>query len=157
MRTLRMAFPAVVVLAMATLGAVVLYELFQVRSELHTLRSQVVALSRNVTKAVTRPPRAAPASGQRHVAATQQVSITVQGVSYVFLPRTVVIKPGGRVHWMNRTASLHSVTSDQPKLFDRTVQPRGSVTLVFTRPGIYHYHCAYHPYQRGVVIVQSEK
>jgi plastocyanin len=144
---------------MVLLGVALLYELGQVRSDLQTLRSQVQALRRQMLERapvrIPTPVRVPTASKVRHIRAPlqNQVSITVRGLDYVFLPRTVTVKLGGRVLWINRTASLHSVTSDRPRLFDRSVRPRGSITLTFRRMGIYRYHCSYHPYQRGIILV----
>lgn len=83
-----------------------------------------------------------------------RVLVTVWGLDYVFRPAKVVVRPGSRVTWANMTASPHTVTSDRPRVFYATVRPYGHVTMTFLRAGKYPYHCSYHPYQRGEVVVR---
>lgn len=154
MRASRTALRLLGAAGMVLLAAAVLYELLQVRSEIEGLRSQIRALRHEIarptpTRLITPTRTPAPI----RAASQNQVLITVRGLDYAFQPQLVTVKVGGRVRWINRTASLHSVTSDQPRLFDRTARPQQSITIIFHRPGTYHYHCSFHPYQRGVVVV----
>jgi plastocyanin len=81
------------------------------------------------------------------------VQITFSSLEYEFKPKGLTVHPGAWVTWVNRTADEHSVTMDVRGLLPVIVPPHGRVTLVFPTSGRYPYHCSFHPYQRGQVIV----
>jgi plastocyanin len=85
------------------------------------------------------------------------LSATVQMASYKFAPPTVTIKAGGKVTWIDRDADVHTATSDpgsQP--FDTdTVKTGKSKTLTFSKAGTYRYHCVYHAFMEGTVVVKQ--
>jgi plastocyanin len=79
---------------------------------------------------------------------------------------TVVIGVNNTVTWTNMDSAFHTVTmaSGDPATFDSgclngagapcTGSSIGSsFTYTFTTPGVYIYHCDYHPWMRGEVIV----
>ena len=83
------------------------------------------------------------------------VAITVDGLNFTFAPSTVSARPGDTITWVSKTASPHTITSVQPKLFDVSIAGHGTARLVFHGPGTYQYYCALHPYMLGVIRIRS--
>jgi plastocyanin len=77
-----------------------------------------------------------------------------------FSPATITIKAGTTVTWKNVTSVAHTVTSDDGgKSFDSgTSNPiaaqTGTFSFTFKTPGTLTYHCSFHPFMKGTVIVQ---
>jgi plastocyanin len=70
-----------------------------------------------------------------------------------FEPAEVTVPAGSTVVWHNKGKEEHSVTADD-KSFDSGWKPKGgNYQRTFTRPGTYAYHCAPHPWMKGVVRV----
>jgi plastocyanin len=70
-----------------------------------------------------------------------------------FEPAEVTVPAGSTVLWHNKGKEEHSVTADN-KSFDSGWKPKGgNYQRTFTRPGTYAYHCAPHPWMKGVVRV----
>jgi plastocyanin len=68
-----------------------------------------------------------------------------------FEPAEVTVPAGTTVLWHNKGKEEHSVTADD-KSFDSGWKPKGgNYQRTFTRPGTYTYHCAPHPWMKGVV------
>ena len=73
---------------------------------------------------------------------------------------TVVIGVNNTVYWTNEDAGAHTVTSDTAGLFDSgtsgplTTQG-GTFQFTFTTPGTYTYHCSFHSWMQGTVIVKT--
>lgn len=90
-----------------------------------------------------------------------QVSIqsgsAVNSTSVYYSPSTitVVIGVNNTVTWINNDMAPHTVTADDGKSFDSgNINALGSSwTFTFTTPGTYTYHCAYHLWMKGTVIV----
>jgi plastocyanin len=69
---------------------------------------------------------------------------------------TVVIGKNNTVYWTNDDASIHTATSDTAGVFDTgNVVAGGSAQWTFTTPGTYTYHCVYHAWMQGTIIVKS--
>ena len=67
---------------------------------------------------------------------------------------TVVLGKNATVTWVNNDIAPHTVTSDAPGEFDsRAINSRASWSYTFTTPGTFAYHCSYHPWMHGIVIV----
>lgn len=73
---------------------------------------------------------------------------------------TVVIGKNNTVFWINDDAAPHTVTSDTSGVFDSgltgplTTQG-GTYQFTFTTAGTYHYHCSFHSWMQGTVIVKA--
>jgi plastocyanin len=78
--------------------------------------------------------------------------------TYGFTPDTVtlVIGKNNTVFWTNNDASIHTATSDAAGGFDTGNLNQGqSAQFTFTTPGTYTYHCTYHAWMQGTIIVKS--
>lgn len=72
---------------------------------------------------------------------------------YAYKAPSTTIQSGTTVVWTNKDDDPHTVTSDD-KLFDSKGLGQGdSYRFTFDKPGRYPYHCAAHPFMKGVVIV----
>ena len=69
---------------------------------------------------------------------------------------TVVIGKNNTVYWTNDDASIHTATSDSAGVFDTgNIVAGASAQWTFTTPGTYTYHCVYHAWMQGTIIVKS--
>jgi len=85
-----------------------------------------------------------------------------QTTTYGFSPDTVTVVIGvnNTVQWTNDDSSAHTVTSNSgsPASFDSgesgpLTTPGGTFQFTFTVPGTYHYHCSFHSWMQGTVVV----
>lgn len=72
-----------------------------------------------------------------------------------FSPSTlkVMIGVNNTVTWVNNDIVLHTVTSDTGLFNSNDLNSGQSWSYTFTTPGTYSYHCSYHPWMKGTVIV----
>ena len=85
-----------------------------------------------------------------------------QKTTYGYTPDvvTVVIGKNSTVFWINDDAAPHTVTSDTAGIFDSgtsgpLVNQGGTFQFTFTTPGTFAYHCSFHPWMQGTVIVKA--
>jgi plastocyanin len=73
------------------------------------------------------------------------VRVTYRGLAIT--PANVTIKAGTTIRWTNFDATLHNVvlTSGPVKLSSPAFNKGGSYKAKFTKPGVYHYLCTFHP------------
>ena len=71
---------------------------------------------------------------------------------------TVIIGKNNTVTWVNDDIAPHTVTSDTSGQFDSgPIADHGATwTHTFDTPGTYTYHCSYHPWMHGTIIVKSQ-
>jgi plastocyanin len=84
-------------------------------------------------------------------AATAPNAATIKGFS--FQPDVLKVKVGAKVTWTNDDTVAHTVTADTNSFASGNLQPAGSFSFTFTRPGTYAYHCSIHPSMHGSVVV----
>jgi plastocyanin len=84
-------------------------------------------------------------------AATAINAATIKGFS--FQPDVLKVKVGAKVTWTNDDTVVHTVTADTNSFASGNLQPAGSFSFTFTRPGTYAYHCSIHPSMHGSVVV----
>jgi plastocyanin len=92
-------------------------------------------------------------------AATPPTGWTGSGkTTFGFTPDTitVVIGKNNTVFWTNDDASIHTATSDAAGVFDTgNINQGQSAQFTFTTPGTYTYHCTYHAWMQGTIVVKS--
>jgi plastocyanin len=58
--------------------------------------------------------------------------------------------------WTNTGAVAHTVTADDGQAFDSgTIDPKSTFTLTPKTAGRFAYHCTFHPWMKGTLIVGS--
>jgi plastocyanin len=75
--------------------------------------------------------------------------------SYKFDPPNIVVHVGDKVTWTNNDHFTHSVRllDDGGKIM--IMQPGQSVSFTFTKAGVHHYDCSFHPQNmQGTVLVE---
>jgi len=94
--------------------------------------------------------------------ATQSVRVDMKGAagnpnSPGFNPAsiTVVIGVNNTVIWNNDDSVPHTVTADDGSFSSGNLNPGDSYSFTFTTPGTYAYHCSYHSWMKGTVIVKA--
>ncbi|HVC27163.1 MAG TPA: cupredoxin domain-containing protein [Nitrososphaerales archaeon] len=75
--------------------------------------------------------------------------------SYSPNPVTVVVGVNNTVTWVNNDSAPHTVTANDGSFDSGNMAPTGAFTFTFTTPGTYHYHCIYHPWMVGTIIVKA--
>jgi plastocyanin len=74
--------------------------------------------------------------------------------NFAFSPRTVHLRVGGRITFTNEDSTPHTATADNGTSFDSGTLVEGqSMTITFKTPGTFQYHCAFHAFMTGTVIV----
>jgi plastocyanin len=68
-------------------------------------------------------------------AVTATNAATIKGFSYQ--PDVLKVKVGAKVTWTNDDAVAHTVTADTNSFASGNLQPGGSFSFTFTRPGTY--------------------
>lgn len=80
-------------------------------------------------------------------------------VTWQYSPQNVVIVIGvnNTVTWLSHSTSYDTVTSDS-RLFDSgSIRPGGTFSYTFSTPGVYQYHCLFHPWMVGSVTVLQKQ
>jgi plastocyanin len=88
------------------------------------------------------------------LAATKSVSIK----DIAYNPSSLSVHVGDKVTWTNNETGLyppmHTVTSDDGHSFDSGyVDPGGSFSVTFNKPGTFAYHCNVHSSMHGTITV----
>ena len=68
---------------------------------------------------------------------------------------TVILGVNSTVVWTNNDRSPHTVTSDAGLFSSGNLAPGQAYSYTFTSPGTYQYHCTYHPWMVGTVVVKA--
>lgn len=95
----------------------------------------------------------APAAAVRSKGVHKQVLAKEVNSTYLFGPKAVKIKVGTTIKWSNKSDAQHNVTFDKNSKVNMDFKPNKSVSYAFTKAGTFTYHCEYHPYMKGTVIV----
>jgi plastocyanin len=84
-------------------------------------------------------------------AATAANAAAIKG--FAFQPDVLKVEVGAKVTWTNDDTVAHTVTADTNSFASGNLQPGGSFSFKFTRPGTYAYHCSIHPSMHGSIVV----
>ncbi len=71
-----------------------------------------------------------------------------------FAPETITVTVGITVTWRNIDISSHTVTEDENAFTSPLINPGGSWSYTFDKPGVYRYHCSPHPWMEGTIVVK---
>jgi plastocyanin len=99
-------------------------------------------------------PSASPGAAPPGAAAPTTQAAKVRIVSYKFAPPTVLLKRGGTITFTNRDPTAHTATADAGPTFDTgSLQQGQSKTIRFSTAGTFAYHCQFHAFMTGSVVV----
>ena len=92
--------------------------------------------------------------GQINDANNNPKTYTINIENYDYKPKTLEIKKGDIVIWMNKDSVRHTVTSDNGNELDSKLLADGETySHTFNNVGEFNYHCKPHPYMKGVIMV----
>jgi plastocyanin len=80
------------------------------------------------------------------------VTITIS--NFAFSPTRITVKAGTHITWTNHDQTAHTATANDNSFDTGTIAPKASRTVDFKRPGVYKYHCAFHAFMTGTVVVK---
>ena len=86
-------------------------------------------------------------------AAPASSSVSMKGS--VFTPKSVTIRPGGKVTWINDDSVVHTVTADDGSFDSGVIATGGRHEHTYAKAGTYGYKCSYHPGMEGTVVVAT--
>lgn len=81
---------------------------------------------------------------------TPRAAATIKGFAFS-TPLTVTV--GTMVTWTNLDSYTHTVTADRGAFNSGPIMPGHTFSYTFTTAGTFTYHCSFHPYMTGSVIV----
>ena len=73
--------------------------------------------------------------------------------NFVFQPKTLQVKPGTTVTWVNHDDIPHSIVVANLQVHSHPMDTDGTFALKFDKPGVYNYICGLHPFMKGQVVV----
>lgn len=73
---------------------------------------------------------------------------------FMFTPKSLTVKAGSSVTWVNMDDEPHSVVSDTGLFRSGAVDTNETFSFKFDKPSTYPYHCAIHPRMVATIIVQ---
>jgi plastocyanin len=93
-------------------------------------------------------------TGQELCVGAQPADV-VRVVDFGFSPAQVTVKKGGKVTWVNCSASAttHTTTSDSG-VWDASLPQYATHEQTFDAAGSFPYHCTPHPFMKGTIVVQ---
>lgn len=75
-------------------------------------------------------------------------------VRFSYRPASIVVPVGTKVTFVNHDTTNHTVTADRGAFDLGNLDQGQSMTFRFSKAGTYSYHCTYHPFMHGTVIVE---
>lgn len=90
-------------------------------------------------------------------AGPRPTTVTATIRNYAFSPRVLRIYTGDTVAWKNTDTADHTVTDNRSgagSFASSSLSKGATFSAKFTVVGTFHYHCAFHPFMTGVVIVR---
>ncbi len=94
-------------------------------------------------------------SGGSGTAAAPGKPGTVAIKSFKYVPPSITVKAGTKVTFTNDDAASHTATSDTGGAFDTGGFDKGQSKVVsLKKAGTYAYHCDFHPFMHGTIVVK---
>ena len=85
-------------------------------------------------------------------AAVQSATVDIR--SFKFKPPAIAVKKGGRVKWVNSDEAAHTATADDRSFDTQTIEAGKARMVTFTTTGTFPYHCDFHPFMKGTIVVR---
>ena len=85
---------------------------------------------------------------------TKQNRIEIK--DFAFNPKTITVKSGEKVTWINRDEEPHTIVSVE-KQFKKSsaLDTDQEFTITAAAPGTYSYFCSVHPKMTGTIVVEK--
>lgn len=116
-----------------------------------TLRRYLGGRSSAAAAPASPPPvvgtRASPAAGM------DTLHVAIEALEYA--PARIEVEAGTTVVWTNRDPLVHTVTADDGTWGSPDIEPGEQWAHTFVEAGEYPFHCAPHPFMKGVVVVRE--
>jgi len=87
------------------------------------------------------------------VAQTQTANVSIIIKNFAFNSKTITVKSGTTVTWINNDSVAHQAVSDAPAFDSGILSPGGKYSFTFNKAGDFNYHCQIHPSMTGQVTV----
>ena len=85
-------------------------------------------------------------------AATGASKVTI--ASFKYAPTPITVSKGTTVTFENKDNASHTATADNGSFDSSTITQGSSKKLTFSKAGTFPYHCAFHPFMHGKMVVQ---
>lgn len=85
-----------------------------------------------------------------HAYADSRVAI----FTFAFAPASIEVPVGSQVTWTNQDKVNHSIVGDAGGVASDTLKQGDSFSHTFSVAGTYKYHCGFHKYMTGMVVVK---
>jgi plastocyanin len=81
---------------------------------------------------------------------------TIEIKDFAFNPKTITVKSGEKITWINRDEEPHTVVSVE-KQFKKSsaLDTDQEFTITAGAPGTYTYFCSVHPKMTGTIVVEK--
>jgi 3',5'-cyclic-AMP phosphodiesterase len=76
--------------------------------------------------------------------------------NFSFSPKSLTVKAGATVMWMNHDDIPHNVVSTEKKFSSPVLDTDQNFSFKFQEPGSYPYYCKIHPMMTGTIVVERE-
>lgn len=96
---------------------------------------------------------ATPALSPRPSPATANGAINVRIANFIFAPATLTVAVGEKITWNNTDSIPHTITSADKRWDSGPLDPAGSFSMTFDKPGTYVYGCTIHPFMQAKIVV----
>lgn len=90
--------------------------------------------------------------GEQQAAGGQQNIIEIK--DFAFNPVQVTIFAGQNVTWINKDTVAHQILIKPGDIESHKLVQGSRFTYTFRTPGVYSYHCTYHPDMEGAIVVR---
>ena len=104
--------------------------------------------------AAAAPTSAAPASGAASACTEGSGTGTAEQIKNFTFPSGISVQAGQAISWTNGDNAPHTVTLDDGSC-NTQVAPGATVTVTYTKPGSYPFHCTVHPNMTGTLEVKG--
>jgi plastocyanin len=74
--------------------------------------------------------------------------------SFTYKPATITVSKGAHLRFTNEDRAAHTATADDRSFDTQGIDKGRSAQVTFTHAGTFPYHCDFHPFMKGVVVVR---
>lgn len=93
-----------------------------------------------------------PSGGPAKIVASGPAAVAIK--NYLFAPAKLTVKGGTKITFTNGDGTPHTATADAGGGFDTgSIDTNRSNAIVFSKPGTFAYHCAFHAFMTGTITV----